>query len=117
MGIAQFSFSQGFETTNHLPQQKAFFQFSYQVKARVRLDRGFVWLGHIPCMKIEGQSCRTGRGWDCGPKVELTKKESVWFSHTRPHLLVPVSKIVFHLIIIEMLRVNRWKLTSLSKTK
>ena len=34
---------------HNLHQQKAFFQFSYQMKVRVKVDRELPWLGHILC--------------------------------------------------------------------
>ena len=35
-------------TINHLCQHKVFFQFSYQMKAREKVDGELIWLGHIP---------------------------------------------------------------------
>ena len=35
-------------TVNHLHQQKAFFQFLYETKAQVKVDREHIWLVHIP---------------------------------------------------------------------
>lgn len=47
-GTRVFFLSLGFLTINHLCQQKVFFQFSYQMKAREKVDGELIWLGHIP---------------------------------------------------------------------
>ena len=55
-------------TINHLCQQKAFFQFSYQMKARVNME--LTWRG---AFLVSGLKLRPGRGEGgyCGPEMEL----------------------------------------------
>ena len=52
-GARVFFLSLGVLTINHLCQQKTFFQFSYQMKAREKVDGKLTWLGHIPCEWIK----------------------------------------------------------------
>lgn len=59
----QFSFSQGLETTTPA-SAKGILQFSYQVK--VRLDRDFVWLGHIPMCRLKVSHAGRGEGGTAG---------------------------------------------------
>ena len=84
-GTRGFSSPWGLMTINHLCQQKAFFQFSYQMKARVYVDGELIWLGHIPCEQAKAWSCRENRGvglpaWDGADKME-----SVWSSYIMQH--------------------------------
>ena len=41
---------------NHLRQQKACFQFSYQMNARLKVDRELTLLGCIPCEEAKARS-------------------------------------------------------------
>lgn len=53
-------------TINHLCQQKAFFQCSYQMKARVHME--LTWRGCIPCEWAKAQARDGGRGGTAGPR-------------------------------------------------
>lgn len=65
-GTRGFLLSLGVLTINHLCQQKAFFRFSYQMKAREKVDGELTWLGHIPCEQAKAQSQRRGRHGTAG---------------------------------------------------
>ena len=72
-GTRGFLLSLGVLTINHLCQQKAFFQFSYQMKAREKVDGELTWFGHIPREQAKpGHAERRGDGTS-RPKLELTK--------------------------------------------
>ena len=114
-GTGWFSSPQGLKTINRLHQQKAFFQFSYQMKARVKVDRELIWLGLIPCkLKLS----LAGRGGDGTAGLRWSWQKGV--SMVQPYRAPPN---LFHFlrsldsVIIEMLKVDRCKLANLSKTK
>lgn len=52
----------GLMTINHSYQKKLLFQFSYQMKARVKVDGEPFWLGLIPCEPAKVQLYREGSG-------------------------------------------------------
>ena len=60
-------------TINHLHQQKAFFQFSYQIKERVRVDIELPWQGAFLLSKLKLSHAEKGRGRIVGlsPMMEL----------------------------------------------
>ena len=56
---------------NHLHQQKALFQFSNHMKARVKVDR--VLLCTLFCEQANAQLCRKESVWNCGANMKLAK--------------------------------------------
>ena len=70
-GTRGFLLSLGVLTINHLCQQKAFFQFSYQMKARIRADRKLSGLGAFLMSQVKAQKgsskMELTRGSQCGP--------------------------------------------------
>lgn len=68
-------------TISHLCQQKAFSQFSYQMKPRLKVDREMIQFWHILCEEAEAESCRKGRGYDWWPKMKLTTRNQLVQSH------------------------------------
>lgn len=56
----------GLMNINNLCQQKAFSQFSYQMIARVKIDRGLTWLGHIPYEQLKLSHAERGGGRTLG---------------------------------------------------
>jgi len=49
-------------TINHLHQQKAFFQFSYEMKARVKVDREYIWLVQFLMSRLNLSHAERGGG-------------------------------------------------------
>ena len=54
--------TQGSEDHQPSVSAKAFFQFLYQIKTKVKAVREFIWLGHISCEEAKAESHRKGRG-------------------------------------------------------
>ena len=75
-------------TINLLCQQNTFFQFSYQMKARVKTDGELIQLGHILCWEAKVQRAER---WGCSvgdlKTGEGGKTESVWSSHTSSQII------------------------------
>ena len=69
---------------NHLHQQNAFFQFSYQIKERVKVDTELLWQGAFLLSRLKLSHAEKGRGRIVGlsPTMELKNTESAWFSYT-----------------------------------
>ena len=66
---------------SHLCQQKAFSQFSNQMKPRLKVDRELIQFWHILCEEAKAESCRKGRGYDWCLKMKLTTGNQLVWSH------------------------------------
>ena len=61
---------------------KALFQFSYQMKARVEVDKKFIWLGHILCELGKSSVMQRREGVGLQNYDGADKMESVWLSRS-----------------------------------